>query len=432
MYRLFDHVTIAVNQGISRYRPLSDRRLNDGQAVASTAIVPAQPLVTVLSTTNSNVGIAAPYYSGYYNNGGSGSGLGRRVSTLEEIVGKINSKHEADEARERARKEEEDQKKKEQDEEQRRMREKKDREELQGQMHKEMTAKLDVVREAIDGKKTGDAEELEKLKAQVELLCRQQSNVETGGKNAGEESEVVRLRAQVKALKQAQEVASTSATVTRAASEAEEMVRMRREQVEAKTAMEKRLVAMEEVIFALQKQCEVAEANAEVWRIEAMRSGNKQGSVVVGQTPVTDARSEEEVEKLQEAMARLEIGKKMGGTNLKSKMDDAAVMSTRKDKGKEGETLIILVSQREAFLRDVRKHLRNLEKDEIQGICEKEGIVNTKLDETKEAIAQARTDRAMKDDDRGKGKEQDDYVVELTDNREGESGKSDEHDSATS
>ncbi|GBG68972.1 hypothetical protein CBR_g3671 [Chara braunii] len=246
------------------YCPLPDRRFNGGQSAASTTIVPMQSLLTVPPTTNSNVGTTAPYYSGYYNNGGSGSWLGKRVSTLEETDSKIHSKHEVDEVRERTRKEEEDRRKKEQGKEERRMREKTDREELQGQMHKEMTAKLDVVREAIDGKKAGDVEKLAKLKVQVESPCRQQSNVETGGKKVEDESEVVRLRSQVKAFKRAQEVTSTSATVTRAASEAKEIVRLRREQAEATTTIDKMLTTMEEVIFALQKQCEVVEANVEV------------------------------------------------------------------------------------------------------------------------------------------------------------------------
>ncbi|GBG84802.1 hypothetical protein CBR_g39178 [Chara braunii] len=425
---------------VCMFCPLPDRRLNGGQPAVGTAIVPAQPLLTGPPATaaNPNMGTAAPYYSGYYANGGGGGGLGRRVSTLEELVVKINSKHEADEARERVKKEEEDRKKKEQEEEERRSKEKKDREELQALMHKEMAEKLDkldVVREAIDGKKAKDAEELAKLSTQMELLCKQQATTDNGIIRSVGQSEVAVLKCQVDALKRAQDGASTSATISRPLSEAEEIARLRREQVEVKANMDKRLATLQEVIFALQKQCDEAEANAEVWRNEAMRPGNKRGSVAIGQSPMIEARvrarvvpnatpctvgrvngqlkdivechqrevkllkemrlkevnarkeSEAKVERLKEAMAGLGTGRKTGGTNLKTKLDDTALPSARKEKMKGVVTPVILLSRREAFLRDTRKDLRNFKKDAVMKICEKEGIEYTKLEETKEAIA---------------------------------------------
>ncbi|GBG64431.1 hypothetical protein CBR_g44316 [Chara braunii] len=376
---------------ISRFCPLPDRRLNGGQP--SNAIVPAQPLMNVPAATN--VGTAVPYYSGQFNGGGSGSGLGRRVNTLEEIVGKINSKHEADEARERREREEEDKKERERDDEERRLKEKKEREDLQKELHKEMSTKLDKVCEVVNGKKAGDVSEIEQLKAQ--------------------------------------------------------------------------------------KQCEVAEANAEVWRNEALRSGNKRGSVAICQTPGSAARvrsrvtpgvspcpvarvdqqlkamverhqqevdllkemrlrevnarkeSEEEIERLKEAMAKLETGGRTRGTNLRAKLDDVAGPSTCKDKGRS--VMAGSASRRDVFIREARKQLRNLRKEEIVSICEKEGIEYMKLDPTKKAIAQGRADRAFEvevEKESGKGKGKVDAVVDVPDDEGGNSDKSDEHDSTTS
>ncbi|GBG69657.1 hypothetical protein CBR_g4487 [Chara braunii] len=208
---------------ISRFCPLPDRRLNGVQP--SNAILPAQPLLTLPST--SNVGTAVPYYSGPYNGGSSGSGLGRKVSTLEEIVGRINSKHEANEARLREQREEEERKKREKEEEERRLAEKKEREEFQSEMHREMSTKLDKVCDDVNGKKIGESNEITKLRALVESLSRQ-----CNGGRTTEGEEVVKLRAHVEHLKRVNDGASTSATLTRAASEADKLVRLRREQVE--------------------------------------------------------------------------------------------------------------------------------------------------------------------------------------------------------
>ncbi|GBG71159.1 hypothetical protein CBR_g8461 [Chara braunii] len=234
---------------ISRYCPLPDRRLNGSQV--SNAIVPAQPLLTVPPATN--VGTAVPYYSGQYN--GGGSGLGRRVSTLEEIVSKINGKHEAEEAKERARREEEERKKR--DAEERRMKDRKEREELHKELHREMTGKLDKVCEAVNGKKVTDNEEIAKLRAQVESLVRQQNGSERLKDNSQEE--IARLKAEVESLRRSHHGASISATTSK---EAEELSRLQLEQAEAKAASERRFSSLEEVIVALQRQCEAAKTNA--------------------------------------------------------------------------------------------------------------------------------------------------------------------------
>ncbi|GBG71510.1 hypothetical protein CBR_g8927 [Chara braunii] len=342
----------------------------------------------------------------------------------------------------------------------------------------EMSMKLDKVCEAVGGKKNGESEEIKELKALVESLNRQCSMGGVMGRKSGNEDEVVRLREEVDRLRRRTDGASTSATITGAPREADELIQIRREQVEAKAAMDKRLATMEEVIFAMQKHWESVEANAEVWRNEALRPGNKRGSVAIGCTPINDARvrpkvtpvvapsvagkvnmqlkglverhkwevdmlkemrlrevnarkeSEEEVERLKVEMARLETGKRPKGTNLKAKLDEAVGVSSKKDKGKCLVSPAKQACQREVFVREARKQLRNLKKEDIVGICKKEGVEYTTLNPTKEAIAQLRADRARldacKDDVNGVS------VVEVTEDGGDSSAKSNRHDSATS
>ncbi|GBG68230.1 hypothetical protein CBR_g2781 [Chara braunii] len=245
---------------ISRFRLQPDRRLNEARP--SNALVPVQPLATVPPA--SNVGTTVPYYAGQYNGGSGGSGLGRRVSSLEEIVGRINSKHEAEEARLRVQREEEEKRRREKQDEERRLQEKKEREEFQKEMQREISIKLDKVCEVVGGKKNGGSDEIKELKVLVESLSRQcKMGSETDQKTKKTE-EIARLRFEVDRLKRGNGGASTSATVIGVTRDSEELIRLRREQAEAKATTDKCLATMEEVIFALQKQCESAEANAEV------------------------------------------------------------------------------------------------------------------------------------------------------------------------
>ncbi|GBG93480.1 hypothetical protein CBR_g71365, partial [Chara braunii] len=331
---------------ISRYCPLSDRRL---QASTSIAIVSAQtPLLTAPAA---NVGTAVQPYSGQYPSGGGW--LGKRVSTLEEQIAKISIRHDVAEAKERALQEEAEKKKRIREEEERRQRDQQEREKYQAKMNRGMKEKLDKVVEAIKGKKSN------------------------------ENDKVARLKAEVERLKKSHNGASNSATVTQPGRESEELVRLRREQAEMKVAAEKRFASLEDVILALQKQCEEAENNAEVWRNEALHPRNKRGCVAIGQTPRTEARvrprvtptvapnlarqvdpqlkgiverhaaevellkdvrlkevnaqkeSEKEVERLKNEVARSQTKKKKtGGTNLKARLNDVVGPSTKKRKEK--------------------------------------------------------------------------------------------------
>ncbi|GBG91006.1 hypothetical protein CBR_g51664 [Chara braunii] len=435
-------------------------RANNGQRL-SNALVPAQPIATYPPAPASNVGTSAPYYPNQYY--GGGVGLGKRVGTLEAIVTRINNKQQTDEARERAEREEEENKKREREEEARREQEKKNREEFQQAMRQELITKLDVVREAVDGKKSAESEEMAKLRNQIEKLCKQKEPV-VEKKKKEDADELWRMKQRMDEIQKGRNGSSTSTTVNQLAKDSEEIVRLRCEQEMAKTTMEKRLAAMKEVIVALQKQCEVAEANAEVWRCEALRPGNKRGAVVVGSTPASEARvrprttplqtpcpagrvnqqlkevvdrnkqevellremrlkevnarkeSEKEVERLKEEMARLRTGQKRG-TNLRKKMDAVAGASGSKTKVAAASP-VILVSQREAALKAARRELRNLKKDAVVGLCEDEGVPYTILDASKEALAQARADKAVAEEESSRDLGKPDTVVEVTDGEE--------------
>ncbi|GBG73712.1 hypothetical protein CBR_g17053 [Chara braunii] len=203
-----------------------------------------------------------------------------------------------------------------------------------------------------------------------------------------------------------------------------------------RTAVARRFALLEERLSALTKAKEEAEANAELWKAEALRPGNKRGSIAVGQTPIsarvrqrstpsglpTELRvnpqlkgiverhnmevdllkeirlkdvngrieAEKEVERLKEAMAKFAMEKERG-TNLKSRLDEVTGPSARKVgcssiKKKGDETPGEQVNERETFAKAMRKQMKKLNKDQVMKICNKEGVIYTKLEQTKEEI----------------------------------------------
>ncbi|GBG80191.1 hypothetical protein CBR_g30557 [Chara braunii] len=221
-------------------------------------------------------------------------------------------------------------------------------------MSLELSKEWDKVCEKIDKRDQG-ANELAKLREEVGRLSR--------GKN---------------------EVSSIEATV-KPTLDVDVVDKLKREQEEARVVADRRFAMMEEKIVALIKGKEEAEANVELWKAEAHRPGSKRGNIVVC-TPATEARvrprnasvvrtastsagmartegradpvikgiverhqmeinvlkelrlkdvggrieAEKEVERLKEAMVRLEMEKRQKGTNLNSRLDEAAGPSTYK------------------------------------------------------------------------------------------------------
>ncbi|GBG70439.1 hypothetical protein CBR_g6567 [Chara braunii] len=151
-------------------------------------------------------------------------------------------------------KKEEERVKKEKEEE-RRLLEKKAREDFQAEMRSEIGSKLDSVRELLESKK------------------------------GNEEDEVVKLRIEIEGLRntlRAGQGASTSEST---------FDKYKRELEEEKARSDRRLAAMEEEIARFRTVNEEVNAAADVWKNEALRSGNRRGSVVVTATPAPGTRT---------------------------------------------------------------------------------------------------------------------------------------------
>ncbi|GBG90702.1 hypothetical protein CBR_g51211 [Chara braunii] len=289
---------------------------------------------------------------------------------LKGIVTKTKEKHDADKAREQAAREEEQHKMKEKEDEELRLREKLDREEWQSKMREDLLSRWEMVCEKID-KKDKECNEVAKLREEIAKLTQRNSSGET------------------------------SMSVMKPSVDFEFVERLKREQEELRAVADKRFTMLEEKISGLVKEKSEAEASVELWKAEALRPGNKRGSIAV-ETPGTEARvrqrgtpcrpptdprlnpvlkgmvdrhnlelnalkelrlkdahdrieAEKEVERLKEAIARLEMVREKG-TNLKSKLDEAAGPSARKAGGTSAKKMCAVspaeqVAEREAFAR---------------------------------------------------------------------------------
>ncbi|GBG86994.1 hypothetical protein CBR_g44449 [Chara braunii] len=336
---------------------------------------------------------------------GYGGGLKPRVELLEATVVGIKAHHDEEIAKERSKKEEEERVKKQNEEEERMLREKKAQEDFQAEMRKEMGSKLDAVRELLENKKGNKEDEVSKLRIEIEGL---------------------RM-----ALRNGQG-ASTSKNV---------YDKYKRELEEEKAKSDRRLATMEEEIARLRAASEEANAAADVWKTEALRPGNKRGSVVVTATPVPGTRTrarmvsihspavedlklkekvehqeheiellkewrlrelngrreaEQEVERLKERMAKLVVERSTPlASNLKTRLDKAATTAEKGKKQLGPATLAVEANDRDAFLAETRKYLKPLKKDKVMVLCAKEGVSYSTLDRTKEELALKRADVAF-------------------------------------
>ncbi|GBG78177.1 hypothetical protein CBR_g26210 [Chara braunii] len=337
---------------LSRFCPLPDRRLvgsSNANVNTSTTIVPAQGN-TVATYPTTRVSFASYGY-------GHGGGLKPRVETLETTVAELKAYRDAGLERERIKREEEERIKREKEEEERREREKKEREEFQSKINVNIVEQLKPVRELLETKtvKGGESDEVAKLRREIESLKMAQKNI-------GE--------------------CSTSESI---------FDRYKRELEEERARADRRFVVMEEEIARLKKANEEALSSAEAWKLEALRPGNKRGSVAV--TPIP------EVDRLKEKLAVLEMEKKAAtpiASNLKTKLDGAAAATL--DKGKRPmtpKTKSTTVNKRDAFLIEQRRFLKSKKKEDILTICADEGITYTTLEKTKEKIIHKRADAAF-------------------------------------
>ncbi|GBG76771.1 hypothetical protein CBR_g22987 [Chara braunii] len=306
-------------------------------------------------------------------------------------------------------------------------------------------------------------------------------------------NEVSKLKEEIERLKRAQCVAGPSTSVSKASTEGETVEKLKQQHMEIQSATKRRFAALEEEIAKLRRLREEVVADVEAWKNEALRPGNKRGSLVIGATPATHAKTrprttpvhvtstqkkvnenlkgvvdrhemevnllkemrlmelngarvaeqeleraqekqkedELELERLRAEMSRLEMEKKFrcGGTNLKTKLDEVAGCSARKtDKGKKPAGLVL--SKRDRILRDEWKNLRNLTKKEVIVICEKEGIKYSKLEITKEEIANMRTERLMEQEQDENGEARAVTIHEVNEDGGEDSGKIEGSESA--
>ncbi|GBG88630.1 hypothetical protein CBR_g48161 [Chara braunii] len=278
-------------------------------------------------------------------------------------------------------------------------------------------------------------------------------NSAIGGKKDKEDNEVDRLREKIERLKKNQRTNEASTSIT----DKEAVTMLQKEILNMRKASETRFGLLEDEIAKEKRLRQEAVADADAWKSEALRPGNKRGSLAVGASPATQARvrprvtqtstpegtkrvvdehyksvvkchgmevdvlqemrmneakakrdaeeelakvrekqleDEREMDKLRERMRTLEVERGCQGPviNLKQQLDEVVDSSLRKtDRMKKFVSPAGHVSEREKFLRKARKDLKILKKEEIQGICDKEGVTYEKLGVTREEIAKLQT-----------------------------------------
>ncbi|GBG85006.1 hypothetical protein CBR_g39470 [Chara braunii] len=213
-----------------------------------------------------------------------------------------------------------------------------------------------------------------------------------------------------------------------------------------------RIQLLEEEIKLLKQMREEALQEAQVWKKEALRPGNKRGCIAMtpdsklkSHLPTTPAKSiarpagnpmeltqlhrlevaslkelrlqelnrrreaEQELDKAKEAIARMEAEKtrQTSCSNLRERMEEAAGCTVqRTGKGKKKVTVGpagAKENDREGFIKEARREFRNLKKDDVMEICAREGVKYTTLQETIDDIIGRRVELAFGDPkDKGK------------------------------
>ncbi|GBG69714.1 hypothetical protein CBR_g4545 [Chara braunii] len=180
------------------------------------------------------------------------------TSSLASVTG-IKAHQDAEIVKERSKNEEEEWIKKENEEEERRLREKKAREDFQSEMKKEISSKVDTVCELLESKKGSNEDEVTKMRIEIEGLR--------------------------KALRNGNGVSTSENTFDK----------YKRELEEERLRSDRRLAAMEEEIARLRTVNEEAVAAADVWKNEALRPGNKRGSIDMGTLKTETQRLDQQV-----------------------------------------------------------------------------------------------------------------------------------------
>ncbi|GBG62041.1 hypothetical protein CBR_g28517 [Chara braunii] len=241
----------------------------------------------------------------------------------------------------------------------------------------------------------------------------------------------------------------------------------------------KKVEILENEVRVLRKSHDDAVQEAETWKKEALRTGNKRSHIATSPAstlkmpPATTPRkspsrertnvdtmqlrqlhnlevetlkelrlqelnrrreAEQENERMKEELAKRDADKRVTPkSSFREKLDEAegnvggSILRTEKGKKKPGAgNKVGKENDRESFIWEAKKEFRNLKKDDVMDICMKEGVKYTTLSETITEIISKRAERAF-------GKKA--AVQDISDDVAGEpqnGGKDDGRDSATS
>ncbi|GBG77276.1 hypothetical protein CBR_g23605 [Chara braunii] len=227
---------------------------------------------------------------------------------------------------------------------------------------------------------------------------------------------------------------------------------------------------MEDEIRSLKLMHESAVQEAETWKREALHSGNKRTHIALSPsaksglqvTPVKSAagkrtlgdpsrlvklhnlevnalkelrlqelnrrrEDEQQLAEMKERLTKLESEKQTPRTNLRERLDEvgrSAEGRTGKGKKKSSDPLMgTRVAQCEAFMKETRKEFRNMKKDDVVAICDKEGIKYSTLHESVTKIITKRADAAFPNN---KGKSI--FIEEISDDVCGKGGEGETND----
>ncbi|GBG64538.1 hypothetical protein CBR_g45234 [Chara braunii] len=167
----------------------------------ASAIVPASAPPFTNPANNGNATTIVPYQGGGWNN------TNRRLESLEDQVGKMKIRYDADKEKERKKKEGEEKKQREKEEEERRQKEKQEREAFQKELKVTMATELSAVREAWTRKQQKDKATIEKLRTEMEEIRRGMASTSTARAHAINELDfemVEKMRQQQEEMKREQ------------------------------------------------------------------------------------------------------------------------------------------------------------------------------------------------------------------------------------
>ncbi|GBG75881.1 hypothetical protein CBR_g21123 [Chara braunii] len=391
-------------------------------APATTSNLPPPPPLPPLPASNNTTSTSAPVMSsgtatsnGQYGKGSGWYNTNQRVAALEETVSLLKNWYGAEMAKILAKWAEEARLLKEREDEERRLKEKQDREKFQKELSDTWNAKFESVCGALRANKGSNASEveIEKLKKQIEDL---RVNQRHGLTNPG---------------------ASTSAPTT---GNDALLARILQEHDDMKDTVRG--------CCRLRQSREEALQEAETWKKEALKSGNKRSRIATSPSSslkmppaATPAKGLQEIHNLEvEALKALRLkelnwrweaeqenerlkqqqremereharlkeelskrgqDKRTPLSSFRERLDEAdgpadglGARTVRKKKSASGSDEA-RDNDRDAFMREERKEFRNLKKDGVMEICLREDVKYTILTETVTEIIAKRAERAF-------------------------------------